>query len=90
MRRDVGRRRKCQNSARRPRIAVTFKELDSAAIDEYIANVNVLDKAGSYAAQEFGSMIIEKIDGAFDNVMGLPVNLAKKILDRLVSISQSL
>ena len=69
---------------------VTFKELDSAAIDEYIANVNVLDKAGSYAAQEFGSMIIEKIDGAFDNVMGLPVNLAKKILDRLVSISQSL
>lgn len=69
---------------------VTFKGLDSAAIDEYIANVNVLDKAGSYAAQEFGSMIIEKIDGAFDNVMGLPVNLAKKILDRLVSISQSL
>ena len=32
-----------------------------------------LDKAGAYAAQGFGSEIIEKIDGSFTNVVGLPM-----------------
>jgi septum formation protein len=35
--------------------------------------VNPLDKAGGYAAQGFGSKIIEKIDGSFTNVVGLPM-----------------
>ncbi len=64
---------------------VAFKKLDVQAIDEYVSKVDVLDKAGAYAAQEHGSMIIEKIDGAFDNVMGLPVELSKKILDTLAA-----
>ncbi len=62
---------------------VTFKQLSSSKIDEYLTVVNVLDKAGAYAAQEHGEMIIEKIVGNFDNVMGLPVETSKKILDTL-------
>lgn len=62
---------------------VTFRKLSPDGIDEYLGKVNVLDKAGAYAAQEFGELIIERIDGAFDNVMGLPCALAQKKLDTL-------
>lgn len=68
---------------------VTFKKLTSEQIDEYLMVVNVLDKAGAYAAQEHGEMIIENIDGAFDNVMGLPVQASKKILDTLKNLSHT-
>ncbi len=68
---------------------VTFKKLDSEKIEEYLSKVNVLDKAGAYAVQEFGKTIIENIDGAFDNVMGLPVDACKKILDTLAKIRHS-
>lgn len=60
---------------------VTFKNLSDAEIRDYISKVHVLDKAGAYAVQECGGSIIEKIDGPFDNVMGLPVGLLKKELD---------
>ncbi len=60
---------------------VRFKKLSSKEIVRYLECVNVLDKAGAYAAQECGEMIIEKIDGDFDNVMGLPMKLVKKMLD---------
>ncbi|MBO5254472.1 MAG: septum formation protein Maf [Opitutales bacterium] len=60
---------------------VQFKSLSLNEIKNYINCVNVLDKAGAYAAQEYGEMIIEKIEGDFDNVMGLPMTLVKKMLD---------
>ncbi len=60
---------------------VAFKNLSDSDIDEYISKVDVMDKAGSYAAQECGSMIIERIDGDFDNVMGLPMAIVKNLLD---------
>ena len=63
---------------------VTFKPMSPADIENYLSKVHVLDKAGSYAAQEFGELIIEKIDGAFDNVMGLPIALLKKRLDTIL------
>lgn len=62
---------------------VRFRNLDDSKIDEYLQKVEVLDKAGAYAAQEYGSLIIEEIQGEFDNVMGLPCKLVKKELDRL-------
>ena len=52
---------------------VTFLPLDDAAIGEYLARVNPLDKAGAYGIQESGEKIISGIRGNFDNVMGLPV-----------------
>ena len=59
---------------------VKFKNLSESEILDYIKAVYVLDKAGAYAAQENGSMIIEKIDGDFDNVMGLPCRLVGEML----------
>ena len=52
---------------------VQFRRLRRDRIDNYLARVNPLDKAGGYAAQGFGSEIIEKIDGSFTNVVGLPM-----------------
>jgi septum formation protein len=60
--------------------SVTFTELDQATIQAYMEKVNVMDKAGSYAIQEHAEMIIEKIDGDFSNVMGLPQKLVMKKL----------
>lgn len=52
---------------------VQFCRLSRDRIDNYLARVNPLDKAGAYAAQGFGSEIIKKIDGSFTNVVGLPM-----------------
>jgi septum formation protein len=52
---------------------VRFRRLSRDGIDNYLSRVNPLDKAGAYAAQGFGSEIIEKIDGSFTNVVGLPM-----------------
>jgi septum formation protein len=52
---------------------VCFRRLSREMIDNYLTRVNPLDKAGAYAAQGFGSEIIEKIDGSFTNVVGLPM-----------------
>ena len=42
-------------------------------IESYVSSVEVLDKAGAYGIQERGEMLVEKIDGSFSNVVGLPV-----------------
>ena len=52
---------------------VHFRQLRRSEIDHYLARINPLDKAGAYAAQGFGAEIIEKIDGSFTNVVGLPM-----------------
>ena len=52
---------------------VTFHPLDAVQIRRYLNRVNPLDKAGAYAIQEEGEMIVEKIVGSYTNVVGLPV-----------------
>ncbi len=52
---------------------VTFRDLDEAAIDAYFAVANPLDKAGAYGIQESGDLIVARISGSYENVMGLPV-----------------
>lgn len=52
---------------------VTFKPLTESEIVHYLTLINPLDKAGSYAAQEHGEVIIEKVEGAYSNVVGLPM-----------------
>jgi len=59
---------------------VTFRPLTAADIRAYFAKVNPLDKAGAYAIQEHGDMIVEKVSGSFSNVVGLPVD---KLLEEL-------
>lgn len=51
---------------------VVFKQIDEPTIHSYMSKVNVMDKAGSYAVQEYGEMIIDDVKGDFSNVVGLP------------------
>ncbi len=53
--------------------AVKFHPLNAGKIRRYLATVNPLDKAGAYAIQEEGELIIESISGSYSNVVGLPV-----------------
>ncbi len=52
---------------------VSFRSLDEATITSYLAEINPLDKAGAYAAQEDQGRLIERIEGSLENVIGLPV-----------------
>ena len=60
--------------------AVTFKPLDRKRIHEYLGKIECLDKAGAYAAQEHGNLIIEKIEGSRTNVIGFPLRLFFSLL----------
>ncbi len=52
---------------------VQFRKLDERAIRDYLAKIDPLDKAGAYAAQGHGTEIIERIEGSYSNVVGLPM-----------------
>lgn len=67
------------------RTEVDFKDLDDAAIDAYFRVANPLDKAGAYGIQENGEMIVDRIRGSFENVMGFPVEKVAASLGRLVT-----
>ncbi len=59
---------------------VHFRELDDRAIRDYLAKIDPLDKAGAYAAQGHGAEIIERIDGSYSNVVGLPMEATTRAL----------
>lgn len=59
---------------------VTFKQLSEEDIRCYMQAVHVMDKAGAYAVQEHGEMIIERVEGDVDNVIGLPVTELLRVL----------
>ena len=62
---------------------VNFLPLSAEAIDNYLDCIRFEDKAGAYAAQDHGDMIIESIQGSFSNVVGLPMEQLRVELDRL-------
>jgi septum formation protein len=53
---------------------VYFRRLSLEEINNYVKTGEPLDKAGAYAIQGLGSLIVEKINGDYYNVMGLPLN----------------
>lgn len=59
---------------------VTFKPLTRGEIERYIELVPVMDKAGAYAMQEHGGLIVERVEGDRDNVIGLPVTRLLQVL----------
>jgi septum formation protein len=59
---------------------VTFKALDEATIELYLGRVHTLDKAGGYAIQEEGDLIIAGYTGSRTNIVGLPVEEMKQLL----------
>ena len=61
---------------------VRFRALDDGLIEEYLSKVDVLDKAGAYALQEHGEMLVESVEGSRSNVVGLPVERTLAALRR--------
>lgn len=59
---------------------VRFRALTAKQIRDYLARVNPLDKAGAYALQEHGELIIEEISGSYTNVVGLPMERVQEEL----------
>lgn len=59
---------------------VKFYELSDSVINAYISTREPMDKAGAYGAQGIGSMLVEKIDGDFFTVMGLPIAQSARLL----------
>lgn len=53
---------------------VTFKELDDQLIRAYVDSGDPMDKAGGYGIQTAGALLVEKIDGDYLNVVGLPIS----------------
>ncbi|MCL4103749.1 UNVERIFIED_CONTAM: hypothetical protein GTU68_059828 [Idotea baltica] len=61
---------------------VQFKQLTDAELDNYHKLIEPLDKAGAYAAQDHGELIIESIVGSQTNVVGLPMDEVNTVLER--------
>jgi len=61
---------------------VFFRTADESELRAYIASGEPMDKAGAYAAQGLGALLVEKIEGDFFNVMGLPVLRLSRMLSQ--------
>ncbi len=59
---------------------VTFRRLTPRELDAYVATGEWLGRAGAYAIQGFGASLVERIDGDFLNVVGLPAALLLRLL----------
>jgi len=71
------------------RSEVTFGELDEAILETYLASGEWRDRAGAYAIQGLGSMLVERVEGDFSNVVGLPVKLLFALAPELLSQRRS-
>jgi septum formation protein len=62
---------------------VRFTPLTDAEIDAYVATGEPIDKAGAYAIQGLASKFIERIEGCYFNVIGLPLSQVYRYLKML-------
>lgn len=60
--------------------SVWFAPLSHAEIEEYVASGEPMDKAGAYGIQGLASRFIDRIEGSYSNVVGLPVALVYRLL----------
>ncbi len=59
---------------------VSFTDISDEIIEKYLKNAEYIDKAGAYAVQGLASMFVEKIEGCYDNVVGLPMGMLARNL----------
>jgi septum formation protein len=62
---------------------VTFRHLTDTLIAEYFKLVDPMDKAGAYDIGQHGEMIVQTYTGSFTNIVGLPMELVKRLLSKI-------
>ena len=62
---------------------VRFHRVGEKVIRDYMQRVHVMDKAGAYAIQEYGEMLVDKVEGSYENVVGLPIERVEEELKRM-------
>ena len=60
---------------------VTFRELSDELIERYIQTREPMDKAGAYGIQKLGALLVDRMNGDYFNVVGLPVSSLAKTLE---------
>lgn len=60
---------------------IHMRRMTDAELDDYVASNEWQGKAGAYGIQDTGDRFIERIEGSFSNVVGLPVELVQEMLD---------
>lgn len=65
------------------RTAVRMASLSSAEIDWYVATGEPMDKAGAYAVQGLGALLVEAVFGNYTNVVGLPLPATRRLFAEL-------
>ena len=60
--------------------SVTFRPLTAAEIDAYVSSGEPMDKAGAYGIQGLGALLVERLEGDYFNVMGLPLLRLSRML----------
>ena len=61
---------------------VTFAPMTEREIDAYVATGEPLDKAGAYAVQGRGALFVERLEGCYFNVVGLPLRALSRLLSQ--------
>lgn len=64
---------------------VHFCRMTQEEIDAYIDTGEPMDKAGAYAVQGLGGMYIDRLEGSYSNVVGLPMHVAREMLDAAIA-----
>ena len=64
---------------------VVVRPLDDAAVDAYVARGEWRGRAGGYAIQEAGALLVERLEGDYLTVVGLPVPLLVELLPALLA-----
>lgn len=59
---------------------VKFRKITEREIKDYIKTGEPMDKAGAYGIQVYGSLFVEKVEGCYNNIVGLPLNLLGEML----------
>ena len=69
---------------RTDRTRITISKMTEEEIESYVSTGEPLDKAGAYAIQGGGKKFIEKIEGSYSNVVGLPLEILQDMLQHFI------